>query len=414
MELLIKNIRTLVQTELNPPSMRRGTKMSFLPSVSDAYLVCSGERITAFGQMSELPVKFSRISTQIDASGRIVMPGFCDPHTHLVFAGSRESEFIDRIKGLSYEEIARKGGGILNSAMLLHNTPEDELYRQSAERLREIMYLGTASVEIKSGYGLNLEDELKMLRVIRKLKNDFPVTIKSTFLGAHAFPAEYRNNHAGYVKILVDEMIPAVAKEGLADYIDVFCEEGFFTPAETSQILEAGKRYGLQPKIHANEMGHSGGVHAGVEHGALSVDHLEFTGEEEIIVLKKSSTMPTVLPSTSFFLGLPYAPARKMIDSGLPLALASDYNPGSSPSGDMQFIIALACIKLKMNPREAVNAVTLNSAYAMGVESDHGTISPGRYASFIITREIPGLEYIPYSFTSDHIEHVFMKGMQIR
>ncbi len=414
MGILVIHIKKLFQTEISPPLMRRGLEMSIVPVLEDAFLYASEGRIIDFGKMSEMPEEYSKNADLINASDRLVLPGFCDSHTHLVYAGSREKEFLDKLKGMNYEEIARNGGGILNSAKLLHQTSEDELYQQSVERIKEIMSLGTVAVEIKSGYGLNLEDEIKMLRVIQRIKDDFPLTVKSTFLGAHAYPAEYVAHHHEYIDIITGTMIPLIAREGLADFIDVFCENGFFSPFETQKILDAGLKHGLVPKIHANELDFSGGTQIGVKYHALSVDHLEYTGEDEINSLLQSRTMPTLLPSTSFFSGLPYAPARKIIDAGLPLALASDYNPGSSPSGNMQFIVALASIKLKMTPEEAINAVTINSAYAMGVEQDHGTITPGKFASFIITKKIPGIEYIPYGFGSDQIENVFIKGVQIR
>ena len=349
----------------------------------------------------------------VDAAGRIVLHSFCDSHTHLVYAGSREAEFVLKIRGFSYEEIAQKGGGILNSTTLLHNTSEEQLYEQSVPRVLEIMKMGTGAVEIKSGYGLNTEDELKMLRVIRRIRNDFPLLVKSTFLGAHAIPEAYRNCRDKYTDLLINEMIPRVAEEDLADYIDVFCDKGFFTPEETDRILMAGVKAGLKPKIHANELGFTGGIDVGVKHAALSVDHLEFTGEDEINILKKSETMPTLLPGTSFFLGIDYAPARKMIDAGLPVALASDYNPGSSPSGNMQFILSLACLKMKMLPAEVINAATINGAYAMGVEREAGTITPGKPSNFYITEKIPSLEFIPYSFGSDLVWKAFLRGEEV-
>jgi imidazolonepropionase len=414
MSLLICNIKKLLQVSRHAPEFRKGSDMQTLPSLENAWLYCEGEKIVDFGPMKEMPSEFLSSDTVFDASGRMVMPAYCDSHTHLVYAGSRETEFIDKVKGLSYEEIARRGGGILNSALVLHNTSEDELFVQSAGRVSEIMKQGTCAVEIKSGYGLNLVDELKMLRVIRRIKQEFPLTVKSTFLGAHAVPGEFKGHKEKYIDKIINEMIPAVASEGLADFIDVFCDAGFFTPEETSLILSAGIRYGLRPKIHANELAFSGGIKAGVEHNALSVDHLECTGDAEISILLNSRTMPTLLPGASFFLGIGYAPARKMIDAGLPLALASDYNPGSSPSGNMNFIFSLACIKLRMIPEEAINALTLNAAYAMGVENTNGSISPGKLSSFIITRKIPALEFIPYSFGTDLIEYVYCKGQLMK
>ncbi len=414
MKILITNIKKLLQVETHPPEFRRGKEMQTLPTLENAFLHCIDDKIVDFGIMKDMPSEYLSSETVIDATGRFVFPGYCDPHTHLVYAGSREMEYIDKIKGLSYEEIAKRGGGILNSARLLHNTSEDELFEQSAARVREIMHHGTCSVEIKSGYGLNTQDELKILRVIRRIRDEFPLTVKANFLGAHAVPEEFKGKQDKYVELLINEMIPAVAEAKLADFIDVFCDTGFFTPEETAKILKAGIYYGLRPKIHANELGVSGGIQTGVEHNALSVDHLEFTGDDEINVLLNSRTMPTLLPGASFFLGIGYAPARNMIDSGLPVALASDFNPGSSPSGNMSFIFSLACIKLRMIPEEALNALTINSAYAMGVEAYEGSISPGKSSSFVITRIIPGLEFIPYSFGTDLIEHVFCKGKSIR
>jgi len=388
--------------------------MQVLPSLENSWLYCVDDKIIDFGLMAEMPSQHLSSDTVFDATGRIVLPSFCDSHTHLVYAGSRENEFIDKIRGYSYEDIAKRGGGILNSAKMLHAISEDELFEQSAERVRGIMKQGTCAVEIKSGYGLNTSDELKMLRVIRRIKQEFPLTVRATFLGAHAVPAEFKDQKGKYVDNIINEMIPAVASEQLADFIDVFCDKGFFTPEETAKILTAGRKYGLLPKIHANELAFSGGIQTGDAHNALSVDHIEYTGEEEIRLLLNSDTMPTLLPGASFFLGIGYAPARVMIDSGLPVALATDYNPGSSPSGNMSFILSLACIKLRMLPDEAINAVTINSAYAMGVESDSGSITPGKLSSFIITGKIPGPEFIPYSFGSDLIEHVYCKGIKIR
>jgi imidazolonepropionase len=343
----------------------------------------------------------------------MVFPAWCDSHTHIVYAGSRESEFVDKINGLSYEEIAKRGGGILNSAARLQQTSEDELFEQALKRCEEIMRFGTGAVEIKSGYGLTVDDEIKMLRVIRRLKNAVPLEIKATFLGAHAVPAEFRDRREAYVDSIVNEMIPRVAAENLADYVDVFCDKGFFTVPETDRILEAGVRYGLRPKIHANELDYSGGIQIGVQHDALSVDHLEFTGKDEIETLLNSSTMPTLLPSTAFFLRLHYPPAREMIASGLPVALASDYNPGSSPSGRMSFVISLACIHLRMTPEEAINAASINSAYAMGLATSHGSITKGKTASFFITKPMPSVAYMPYSFGSDLIDRVFISGKEI-
>jgi imidazolonepropionase len=414
MGLLIRNIKGLVQVEDDPRPKVSGKDMSVFNYISDAFLYLEKGMITDFGSMSDLPgpQKDSKyvVSQEIDATGRFVFPSFCDSHTHLVYSGSREKEFADKIRGLTYEEIAKRGGGILNSAKKLRETSEDELYNQSFERVREIIRMGTGAVEIKSGYGLTLDDELKMLRVIRRIKETLPVEVRSTFLGAHAVPEEYKNNREKYVDLIIKEMIPAVASENLAQYIDVFCDRGFFTPEETEQILVEGARYGLIPKIHANELDFSGGVQTGVKNHALSVDHLERAGAVEIEVLSGSGTMPTLLPGSAFFLGLPDPPARQMIEAGLPVALASDYNPGSSPSGNMKLVMSLACIRLKMLPEEAINAVTINSAYAMGLSSTHGSIARGKVANVFITKEIPSYEFLPYAFGSNLIDTVILRG----
>jgi imidazolonepropionase len=414
MGLLIKNIKCLVQIEENPVSRVCGSEMAVLNTIPDAFLYMEDGIISDFGHMAGIPKEYITSETAdneiIDASNRLVFPSFCDSHTHIVYAGSREQEFTDKIRGLSYEDIATRGGGILNSAKRLHKTSEDELFRQSMVRVSEIIGLGTGAVEIKSGYGLSVSDELKMLRVIRRIKDTSPVEVKATFLGAHAVPEEYRDNRERYVDIVVSEMIPAVASEQLADYIDVFCDRGFFTVEETERILNAGMKYGLQAKIHANELDFSGGVQTGVKNDALSVDHLERSGDEEIEALKGTGTMPTLLPGSAFFLGLPDPPARNMIDSGLPVALASDYNPGSSPSGNMKLVMSLACIRLKMLPEEAINAVTINSAYAMGLSATHGSIARGKAANMFITKEIPSYEFLPYAFGSNLIEKVILKG----
>lgn len=411
--ILIKNIKSLVQAGDRDRIVVSGTAMSELDTITDAYLLMSDGVIKDFGKMAELGRDYHTGEEEykiIDASGRMVFPAFCDPHTHLVYAGSREKEYVDKIRGLSYSEIAAAGGGILNSAKLLHETSEDELYEQSAVRVREIISMGTGAVEIKSGYGLNTEDELKMLRVIRRIRDNYPLEVKATFLGAHSIPAEYRNNRNDYVDIVINEMIPMVASEELADYIDVFCDEGFFSEEDTERILMAGLKYGLRAKLHANELAYSGGIQAGVRYNALSVDHLECTGDEEIRVLLDSDTMPTLLPGSAFFLGMPYPPARKMISAGLPVALASDFNPGSSPSGNMKLIMSLGCIKLGMLPEEVINAVTVNSAYAMGISDTHGYIGKGKTASVFITGKIPSYEYLPYAFGSDLIDTVILKG----
>jgi imidazolonepropionase len=346
----------------------------------------------------------------IDASGKFVFPSFCDSHTHLVYSGSREIEYIDKIRGLTYAEIAKRGGGILNSAKRLHETSEEELFIQSLNRVNEIISTGTGAVEIKSGYGLNLADELKMLRVIRRIKDTCPIEVKATFLGAHAIPDEYKTAREKYVDLVINEMIPVVASEELADFIDVFCDTGFFTVEDTERILMAGMKYGLNAKIHANELDYSGGIQTGVKYNALSVDHLEYTGVEEINALIGSGTMPTLLPGSAFFLGMPDPPVRKMINAGLPIALASDYNPGSSPSGNMKFIMSLGCIKLKMLPEEVINAVTINSAYAMGLSETHGSIAIGKVANVFITKEIPSYEFMPYAFGSNLIETIILRG----
>lgn len=407
MTTIITNIKQLIQVEAGKARWRAGRIMQQLPTIDTAFLIMEEGRIKDYGLMAEIPeVKDAHI---IDAQGGIVMPSFVDSHTHIVFASSREEEFVDRIHGLTYEEIAEKGGGILNSAKKLQETSEDDLYESALQRLHEIIGYGTGAVEIKSGYGLTVADELKMLRVVKRLKEVSPITIKATFLGAHAIPKSYANREE-YVSLIINEMIPQVAAEGLADYCDVFCDRGFFTVEETDRILQQGVKYGLPPKIHANELDYSGGIQVGVKNGALSVDHLECTGDAEIAALKSSKTMPTLLPSTAFFLGLEYPPARKMIDAGLPVALASDYNPGSSPSGSMPFVISLACIKLRMTPQEAINAATINSAYALGLEKTHGCIRKGAEANVILTKPISSLAFMPYAFGSQHIDKVFIKG----
>ncbi len=414
MGLLVKNIKGLVHVEEKPKLKVCGKDMSLINRISDAYLFLENGLISDFGKMADMSGKFKASKNtdihMIDASDRFVFPSFCDSHTHLVYAGSREQEFTDKIRGLSYEEIAKRGGGILNSAKKLHETSEDELYNQSIVRVKEIISLGTGAVEIKSGYGLNVADELKMLRVIRRIKETSPIEVKATFLGAHAIPQKYKNNRQKYVDVVINEMIPAVASEELADYIDVFCDNGFFTVRETERILMAGIKYGLQAKIHANELDFSGGVQVGTKYNALSVDHLEHSGDAEIEALKGTGTMPALLPGSAFFLGLPDPPARKMIDAGLPVALASDYNPGSSPSGNMKLVMSLACIKLKMLPEETINAVTINSAYAMGLSETHGSIARGKVANIFITKEIPSYEFLPYAFGSNLIETIILKG----
>ncbi|MCF8373224.1 MAG: imidazolonepropionase [Bacteroidales bacterium] len=407
MTLLIKNIKSLIQTEDEPCKWVAGADMAKLSTIENAFLLIKDGLIEDFGPMKKCPVDADEI---IDATGKMVFPSYCDSHTHLVYAGSREIEYGDKIRGLSYEEIAARGGGILNSAKLLHNTSEDELYRQSMKRINEIISLGTGAVEIKSGYGLTVEDELKMLRVIKRIRETSPITVRSNFLGAHSIPAEYRGNQGKYVDLVINEMIPQVAAEDLADFIDVFCDKGFFTVEETDKILMAGMKHGMRPKIHANELAYSGGIQIGVKYNALSVDHLEFTGDDEIACLLGSETMPTLLPGAAFFLGMIDPPVRKMIDAGLPIALASDYNPGSSPSGDMKFIMSLGCIKLRMLPEEVINATTINTAYAMGLEETHGSIARGKVANVYITKEIPTYQFMPYAYGSDLVETVILNG----
>jgi len=416
MGLLIFNIKKLVQVEENPRSFVAGKDMATLASIDNAFLLLDGEHIEDFGSMEKLAKLQSeglQIEKGIDATGRLVMPSFCDSHTHLVYAGSREIEYVDKIRGLTYEQIAKRGGGILNSVAMLHNTGEEQLYMEAMERIREIIQLGTGAVEIKSGYGLSLEDEIKMLRVIQRIRDTSPIIVKSTFLGAHAVPADYRGRQGDYVDLIISEMLPLIAAEELADFVDVFCDKGFFTVEETERILMAAMKHGLRGKIHANELANSGGIQVGVKYGALSVDHLEFTDDDEIKALLGSDTMPTLLPGAAFFLGMKYPPARKMIDAGLPLALASDYNPGSSPSGDMKFVMSLGCIKMRMTPEEVINATTINSAYAMGVEDIVGSISRGKIANFFITKPVPSLEFLPYAYTAQLVDKVFLKGKQI-
>ncbi len=411
MRTLIYNIGTL--TGVLPEEVLRlqGREMDSVRSIDNAYLVIEDDRIAEFGQQNaELLQNSGHFDNIINAGQGMVLPSFCDSHTHLVYAGCRDGEFRDKIAGLSYEEIAARGGGILNSADLLHNTSEEELYRQSMVRIREIISMGTGAVEIKSGYGLTTEDELKMLRVIRRIKETSPLVVRSTFLGAHAVGRRYTGRQEEYVDLICREMLPNVAAENLADYVDVFCDKGFFTVPQTERILECAARYGLRPKIHANELEVSGGVQAGVRHNALSVDHLERTTDAEIQALSGTDTMPTMLPGTSFFLGIPYGRARDYINSGLGIALASDYNPGSSPSGNMRFIMALGCIRMKLTPEEALNATTVNSAYAMGVSGITGSITPGKKANLIITESDPSLAFIPYSHQTPFIRHHILNG----
>lgn len=404
---LINNISTLAGITRHDELRLQGGRMRELRRIDDAWLLIDNGRIAGFGSKDESQPQADVV---IDARGGCVLPSWCDPHTHIVYAGSREGEFVDKIKGLSYAEIAKRGGGILNSADLLHCTDEDTLYRQAMTRAREMILKGTGCIEIKSGYGLNTEDELKMLRVIRRMKESLPVRVVSTFLGAHAVGRQY--SQPEYVDLLVSEMIPEVGRQQLADFIDVFCDKGFFTPAETARILEAGAKWGMRPKIHADELASSGGVEVGVAHNALSVDHLESMTTEEVELLRGTGTMPTALPGTSFFLNMPFAPARTIIDCGLGVAVASDYNPGSTPSGDMKFIVSLACIKMKLLPEEAINAATLNAAYAMGLSESYGSITVGKVANFFITQPIPSLSFIPYAYTSPIISRVFLAGVE--
>lgn len=414
MAILVKNIKQLVQAETKSVKWRAGRDMQTLPVIENAFLLTEGDKIKDFGPMEELTeAKLSRIKEnieEIDATGRMVFPSFCDSHTHIVYAGSREVEYIDKIKGLSYEEIAKRGGGILNSAQRLHETSEEELFEQAWGRLEEMASLGTGAVEIKSGYGLSTEDELKMLRVIRRLREESPLTIKANFLGAHAVPLQYKQNPDEYVDLIINEMIPMVAAEELADYIDVFCDKGFFTCEQTERMLMQGIKYGLRPKIHANEMALSGGIQVGVKYNALSVDHVEYTGDDEIAALLGSETMPTILPGAAFFLGMPCAPARKMMEAGLPVALASDFNPGSCPSGNMQLVVAMGSIMYKMLPEEVINATTINTAYAMGVQEQLGTITKGKTANFFITKPMNTIYFMNYAFGSNKVEQYFLNG----
>lgn len=412
MKVLLENIKQLVQVEENPVAFKAGPDMACVDTIDDAFLIIRDELIDDFGPMHTLKDRYrdDDLIVEIDCKDRLVYPSFCDSHTHLVYPEPREKEFVDRIKGLSYEEIAKRGGGILNSAKKLHQASEEKLYCDAMERVTGIMKIGTGAVEIKSGYGLNTEDELKMLRVIRRIKETAPLCVRSTFLGAHAVPPEYKSQPSEYADLVINEMIPRVAAEDLADYIDVFCDQGFFSVEDSERILMAGIKNGLRAKIHANELGLTGGVQAGVKYNALSVDHLEFVGEAEIEALKGSETMPTVLPGAAFFLGMQLSPVRQMIEAGLPVALASDYNPGSSPSGNMSLISAMGCINYKMLPEEVINATTINSAYAMGVSESFGSIARGKVANLFITSPMSGIHYLPYSYGSNLIETVILNG----
>lgn len=408
MTTLIINIKELIQVRDSSILKVSGVEMAVLPTIKNAFLVIKDNLIADFGSMDHLP-KINADKT-IDVTGKIVLPSWCDSHTHIVYAGNREQEFVDRINGMTYEEIANRGGGILNSAKKLNETSEEEIYNQSKIRLEEVMRLGTGAVEIKSGYGLTLEGELKMLRVIQQLSQNYAITIKATFLGAHAFPLEFKENHKSYIDLIINEMIPEIAKNKLADFIDVFCENGYFTVEETEQIMEAGIQFGLKPKIHVNQFHSVGGIQAGVKYNALSVDHLEIMKQEDIEALKNTETMPVALPSCSYFLSIPYTPAREMIAAGLPIALATDYNPGSTPSGNMNFVVATACIKMKMTPEEAINAATINGAYAMGISETHGSITIGKKANLIITKAIASYYQLPYAFGSNLIDTVLIEG----
>jgi len=406
--LLIRNINKLIGIIDKPSSFKKGRALSSLNTIENAYLLMDKGKIHSFGKMDDCPENADKI---IEANGSLVLPAWIDSHTHIVFPTTREMEFIDKIRGLSYEEIAKRGGGILNTAKKMTDADEDYLYRSAMKRLDEIIGFGTGAVEIKSGYGLSFDNEIKMLKVIKKIKETAPIPVKANFLGAHALPPEYKNKREEYIKLITDKMLPYIAEHQLADYIDVFCDKGFFTVAETDILLKAGAKYGLKPKIHANELDTSGGIQTGVKNNAVSVDHLEYTGEEEIEVLKNSNTIPTLLPSTAFFLRLKYAPARQMIDAGLGVALASDYNPGSSPSGNMQFVISLASIYMKMLPEEAINATTINAAYALELQDKLGSISVGKTANVIITKPLDNIALIPYYFGSNLVDKMIINGM---
>ena len=410
MTTLLINIKELIQVRENNILKVAGKNMQELPTIKNAFLLIKDDLILEYGDMDNAPTEADKT---IDCSGKMILPTWCDSHTHIVYAGNREQEFVDRINGLSYEEIANKGGGILNSAKKLQETSEEDLYEQSAKRLKEVMNLGTGAVEIKSGYGLTTEAELKMLRVIKKLRAKFNLPIKATFLGAHAFPIEYKNNKEAYIDLIINEMLPKISAEKLADFIDAFCETGYFSVEDTDKILAAGVQHGLTPKVHVNQFTTIGGVQVSVKHKALSVDHLEVMNNEDIEALKNSDTMPVALPSCSYFLSIPYTPARDIINANLPLALATDYNPGSTPSGNMNFVVATACIKMKMTPEEAINAATINGAYAMNLSDKVGSITKGKKANFIITKEIPSYGFIPYSFGSNLINSVYINGKEI-
>jgi imidazolonepropionase len=410
MNVLFTNIKELIQVRETPINFLSGKEMATLPTIKNAYLLVQNGLISNYGNMEDCPDIQGKI---IDATGKMILPSWCDSHTHLVYAENRDNEFLDRINGLSYEDIAKKGGGILNSAKKLQSISENHLYKQSELRLKEVIRLGTGAIEIKSGYGLTKNSELKMLRVIKKLKENYPLDIKATFLGAHAIPTNYINNKSGYIKMLINEILPVIQKNNLADFIDVFCEKNYFDKDDTEKILKAGNKFGLVGKIHVNQFNAIGGIQVGVKNNVLSVDHLELMRNEDINILKDVKTMPVALPNCSFFLNIPYTPAREMIDKGLPIALASDYNPGSSPSGNMNFVISTACIKMQMTPSEAINAATINGAYAMNLQNKLGSITKGKQANLILTKEINSYNFIPYSFGNSCIEKIFIKGEEI-
>jgi imidazolonepropionase len=408
---LFINIKELVQVREASVKKVSGKEMNILPSIKNAFLIIKNGLIFDFGKMSNL--KESDFDKKTDCTGKMILPTWCDSHTHIVYTGNREQEFVDRINGLSYEEIANNGGGILNSAKNLQAISEENLYDESAKRLEEVITLGTGAIEIKSGYGLTVSSELKMLRVIKKLKENYDIPIKATFLGAHAVPKDFKNNKQKYINLIIDKMLPEIAKENLADFIDIFCEVGYFSVDDADKILTAGKKYGLTPKTHVNQFNSIGGIDISIKHKALSVDHLEVLSDNDLEALKISDTMPVALPSCSYFLGIPYTPARKLIDNGLAIALATDYNPGSSPSGNMNFVVATACIKMKMTPNEAINAATINGAYAMNLNEELGSITKGKLASFFITKEIASHNIIPYNFGNNQIQSVYIKGKKV-
>mgnify|MGYP000141465337 FL=1 len=412
MKLLLTHIKELLQVRENCPAKLSGKEMKELPTIKNAWVFINHGVIEDYGTMDKMGPH--QDFKTLDCSGKMVLPAWCDSHSHIVYAGNREQEFVDRINGLSYQEIAEKGGGIINSAKKLQETSEEDLYHQSAARLEEVMQLGTGAIEIKSGYGLTTEAELKMLRVAKKLSEEYPITIKTTFLGAHAIPTEFKNNKEGYLDLLCNVMIPKIAKEKLAEYIDVFCEEGYFSVTDMERILSEGKKHNLIPKVHVNQFNSIGGIAAAVKHKALSVDHLEVLTDTDLEAMKNSETMPVALPSCSYFLSIPYTPGRKIIDAGLPLALATDYNPGSTPSGNMNFVVATACIKMRLTPEEAINAATINGAYAMGLSKTHGSITKGKAANLIITKSIPSYGYLPYAFGSNLIDSVIINGKEVK